>query len=335
MQEQGITVVIALFNGSEFIEDALNSVFAQTVRPAAVIVVDDGSFDDGPDIVERITGTRDIILIRKQNGGQSSARNAGISLATTPLIALLDQDDIWYPHHLELLAAPFREQRYPKLGWVYSNVDQIDRKGRIVRHSALDAFPDVEHPKRTLSGCLKTDMFVLPSASLISHEAFEDVSGFDELLIGYEDDDLFLRMLTFNYGNLFLQDPLSKWRVFPESASHSTHMARSRMIFFRKWLAILGKNGGPGEDCIRAGLAPRFFKVALSNYRLALYNGDRDAQDIALETMKLLSPFVQTRVSLPARLILPLANILGCPPIGRAAARTVPLARLAYNLISR
>jgi cellulose synthase/poly-beta-1,6-N-acetylglucosamine synthase-like glycosyltransferase len=85
MQEHAMTVVIALFNSSEFIEEALNSVFAQTMRPAAIIVVDDGSFDDGPYLVKRINGTVDLILIRKQNGGQSPR----VMLAT-----------LWPPHRL-------------------------------------------------------------------------------------------------------------------------------------------------------------------------------------------------------------------------------------------
>ncbi len=332
MPDQAVAAVIALHNGGEFIEDALNSVFAQTMPPASVIVVDDGSTDDGPEIVERLAKSRGVTLIRKQNGGQSSARNLGISASSTPLIALLDQDDIWYPHHLEALSAPFRLSRSKRLGWAYSNVDQIDREGRLVQPRVLDSIPGVEHPKRTLLGCLRTDMFALPSATLIDRLAFETVGGFDEHLVGYEDDDLFLRMFRLDFDNLYLPEPLSRWRVFAGSASHSIAMARSRMIFFRKWRAILGD---ASEACIRDGLAQRFFRVALANYHLALRTDDREAQDVALETMRALSRFVRARIGLPARLLLPLANILGVPRIGRAAVRTVPLARMAWHLISR
>lgn len=335
MRDQAIAVVIALYNGGEFIADALDSVAAQTSQPASVIVVDDGSSDNGPAIVEGIARTRDITLVRKEHGGQSSARNVGISHATTPLIALLDQDDIWYPHHLEQLAVPFRDDRIPKPGWAYSNLDQIDREGRMLATNVLDNFVDVEHPKRTLSGCLKTDMYILPSASLINHAAFEDVGGFDENLIGYEDDDLFLRMHMRHYENVYIDSATSKWRVYPNSASHSIQMAQSRMVFFRKWLAILGNQAGVEKQYINTCLAPRLFRVALSNYHHALRKGDRCAQAIAVETMKLLLPFVPERIAVPARLILPLSSILGTAPIARIAARTAPLARFAYNLIAR
>src|SRR5580700_10410124 len=111
MQDPAVTAIIPLYNGAEFIAQALESVLCQTVRPAKIIVIDDGSTDNGPDIVGSLGYTHDIALIRKPNGGQASARNLGIRHARTPLIALLDQDDIWYPNHLEELIKPFHETR--------------------------------------------------------------------------------------------------------------------------------------------------------------------------------------------------------------------------------
>ena len=89
------------------------------------------------------------------------------------LIALLDQDDLWYPHHLEQLIKPFATKARP-LGWAYSNLDMIDESGGCVQHAYLDTKP-VNQPKRSLANCLSQDMHVLPSASLIAREAFESV----------------------------------------------------------------------------------------------------------------------------------------------------------------
>src|ERR1700730_9073288 len=100
------------------------------------------------------------------------------------LIALLDQDDAWYPHHLETLAEPFRKRRGIPLGWVYSNLDEIDESGRMVNNLMLDRRIPAENPKRSLTACLSHDLFILPSASLIRREAFEAVGGFDERLCG-------------------------------------------------------------------------------------------------------------------------------------------------------
>src|SRR6476659_10725298 len=95
-----ISAIIPLYNGASFVTQALDSVFAQELPPDEVIVVDDGSTDEGPEIVSRYAKRHPITFLRKDNGGQSSARNFGIRRARGALIALLDQDDLWYPHHL-------------------------------------------------------------------------------------------------------------------------------------------------------------------------------------------------------------------------------------------
>ncbi len=93
-----IAVVIPLYNGSRHIEEALSSVFKQTVPASEIIVVDDGSTDNdaGAAVVERLAKTHSVTLLRKANSGQSSARNLGVRHSNSELIAFLDQDDVWY-----------------------------------------------------------------------------------------------------------------------------------------------------------------------------------------------------------------------------------------------
>src|SRR5690348_9114074 len=102
-----IAAIVPLFNGAKYIELAIRSILEQTHARHEIIVVDDGSTDNGAEIVRRIECP--ITVLTKENGGQSSARNLGVKHATSDLIAFLDQDDIWYPHHLEALAKPFIE----------------------------------------------------------------------------------------------------------------------------------------------------------------------------------------------------------------------------------
>jgi len=188
-----ISVIIPLYNGERFIEQALRSVIQQSVPPEEIIVVNDGSSDRGPQIVERLAAEHPIRLLYKENGGQAAARNFGIAHSGGELVALLDQDDVWYPNHLAELLKPFAKPRDRELGWVYSNLDEIDEHGHTVTRSCLSKAAS-QHPKRDLFVCLGEDMFILPSASLFSRKAFDTVGGFDERLMGYEDDDLFLRM---------------------------------------------------------------------------------------------------------------------------------------------
>jgi glycosyltransferase involved in cell wall biosynthesis len=273
--ERPISVILPLYNGAKFIEEALHSVLAQTVTPKEIIVVDDGSTDHGPDLVRAMAAQYPITLLSKENGGQSSARNLGVARSTGDLLAFLDQDDIWYPTHLQELRKPFSEPRIgSELGWVYSDLDEIDTDGLMVTHSFLSTLP-TEHPKRNLFACLREDMFVLPSASLISRSAFEAIGGFDERLSGYEDDDLFLRLFRAGYANIFLQTPLSKWRIFPESYSYSYRMRRSRAIFLRKLLDTYCDDPKRSRFIHRDLILPRFYRMAVAEYRDALYSRDQ------------------------------------------------------------
>lgn len=329
MRHKAIAAIVPLYNGAPFIEEALRSVLAQTLTPAQIIVIDDGSTDEGPEIVGGLARRHDIALIRKQNGGQASARNLGVSHARTPLIAFLDQDDIWYPNHLEELAAPFLTVRYPELGWVYSNLDEIDREGRMVTRGCLDQKPEIEHPKRSLTGCLTTDMFVLPTSSLISREAFNGVGGFDERLIGYEDDDLFLRMFRQGYDSIYITKPLSKWRIYSSSASYSSRMGRSRMIYLRKLVDMFSGDDWRNMNYVRELIAPRFCPWLLLEYRRALVSGDPNGLTTAIEDLKFLSEHLPRRSQAVFRASMPM---MAWRPTARLAAALITMELKLVNL---
>ena len=95
-----VSVIIPLYNKGKYIGRALSSVLAQTHEPLEIIVVDDGSTDDGPEIVQKCKDPR-TVLIRQENRGPGLARNAGLSMAKGKYIAFLDADDEWYPSFLE------------------------------------------------------------------------------------------------------------------------------------------------------------------------------------------------------------------------------------------
>lgn len=93
-----IAVVVPLYNKTERIEPCLQSVLQQSLAPAAIVVIDDGSGDDSALKVARLTEQYpQIQLIRQDNAGVSAARNRGWQSAEAPYIAFLDADDSWYP----------------------------------------------------------------------------------------------------------------------------------------------------------------------------------------------------------------------------------------------
>lgn len=234
MTDVSIVAIIPLYNGAKWIEGAVRSVFAQTLQPDEFIVVDDGSTDGGAGaaIVERLARERPITLLRKVNGRQSAARNFGVAHSMSALIALLDQDDEWYPNHLEELVKPYQQKRDRPLALTYSHLSHVDEKGLMVRRRLLDGWS----PKQTLAECLSNDMGIQPSATLISRKAFDVVGGFDESLSCYEDDDLFLRLFRAGYDMAFVDKICSFWRIHTGSCMHSDNMWRSIRLYMDKQL---------------------------------------------------------------------------------------------------
>lgn len=112
-EQPRISVVIPLYNKHAYVERAVTSVLQSGYTPHEVIVVDDGSTDDGPQRVSAMADPR-VRLIRQPNGGVSAARNRGISEATGDHVAFLDADDYWTPEYLPAIADLIA--RFPECG---------------------------------------------------------------------------------------------------------------------------------------------------------------------------------------------------------------------------
>ncbi len=303
MQTCSVAAVVPLYNGEKFIEECLLSVFDQSEKPDEVIVVDDGSNDDGRGlaIVERIAKSFPVTVLRKENGGQSSARNMAIRHTDCSHIALLDQDDVWLRDHISVLKRRLvriqnsrRTSEKRPVGVVYGNLDQIDRDGRMIIHGVLDIVPP--HPKKSLHDCLGKDMFILPGASLVSKQAVIDVGWFDERLSGYEDDDLFLRMFYKGYDLSYVNESVTKWRIYSNSTSFSPRMAKSRMIYFRKLIEAFPDDHRLEQFWTRDVIGPRFFRHAYSDFISASRAEDKARLDQAWADLNVVIPSLNRKV---------------------------------------
>ena len=99
-----VSVAVSLYNKAAYIEDTLRSALAQSFSDIEIVVVDDGSTDDGAERVARLNDTR-LVLIRQANTGAAAARNRALANAKAPFVAFLDADDIWLADHLLHLTA--------------------------------------------------------------------------------------------------------------------------------------------------------------------------------------------------------------------------------------
>lgn len=105
------SVVVPLYNKAPYIASALQSVLEQSVADFEIIVIDDGSTDNGPELVKALADPR-IRLISQANGGVSRARNAGIALAHGEWVAFLDADDWLHPEYFATLIEA--QHRHPE-----------------------------------------------------------------------------------------------------------------------------------------------------------------------------------------------------------------------------
>src|SRR5262245_10450327 len=161
--ERSISVVIAVYNGEAMIGDAVASVLAQTLPPAEVIVVDDGSSDGTPAVVDRIAAGEPRVRRLRQdpNQGQAAALNRGVAEARGAYLAFLDADDVWRPDKLARQAALLDAR--PELEVVYG----LTMQRRI--HPAPR--PGAEAP--TAASDVPAVPAYLPGAMLIRRAAFD------------------------------------------------------------------------------------------------------------------------------------------------------------------
>lgn len=258
-----VVVIIPFYNGANWVERAIRSVVAQTVQPDEFIIVNDGSKPEERAALGKMAEKYPFRIIDKENGGQGSARNLGVAQSTSDFICFLDQDDFYLENHIEILTDNLPEKD-ARLGFVYADLHIADGDGGLIFTSSVKEHSP-SNPKKSLIDLLRSDMFVLPSASIITRKAFEAVGGFDDQFMGYEDDDLFLRIFRKGFTNYYVDEPVTVWCIHGESTSYSVRMSRSRFKYFMKLSQQFPDNPDRGLYFFRDCIAPRFGQAFLAD----------------------------------------------------------------------
>lgn len=192
-----ISVVIPAFNAASYVEDCLESVYAQSGDfSLEVIVVDDGSTDD---TLHRLERWPDVRVLRQMQQGPSAARNAGIAKASGEFVAFLDADDLWPSGSLAARLSVML--RHPEAGLVFGDCRQFSKNG-FHPTSVFEAggyglgrFGDSERVLAAYPMLLENN-FITTGSVLVKSALLKELGGFDESLRLVEDMDLWLRIVA-------------------------------------------------------------------------------------------------------------------------------------------
>jgi glycosyltransferase involved in cell wall biosynthesis len=201
-----ISAIIPVFNGAATLGQAIDSVLAQSSCGLELIVVDDGSTDSTPAIIESY-GDR-VQHIRQSNAGPAAARNAGVREARGEYLAFLDADDQWLPGMVEHTIAMLESD--PDCVVAYGNLLMVDSDG----HGLGSYLIEGEYARAPSMQEILTRMWpIMPSASLIRRSAFDACGGFVEKFRGAGFEDAFLWLMLRERGHFgYIPEALAVWR---------------------------------------------------------------------------------------------------------------------------
>lgn len=219
-----ISVIIPVYNGARYLAETLDSVFAQTLAPHEVIIVDDGSTDESPAIL-RSFGDR-LRVFRQTNQGVAAARNAGLVQVTGDAIAFIDQDDLWPQDRNRIMAEALAAN--PNVGLVLGQVAMLNQV-TVARNLPINM---TTAPREMLVGSF-----------LIRPSVFATVGNFNTG-VGYSDDtDFLMRRGEHGIATLYLDIVALIYRLHDHNTSLNNETTQFHTIsVFRE--ALLRRRRG-------------------------------------------------------------------------------------------
>ena len=215
-----VSIVVPCHNGARFLADAIESALAQTHPAIETIVVDDGSVDDTPAILERYADR--VRVLHQQNRGPSAARNAALAVARGEYVAFLDADDRFRPEKIARQVAILDTR--PDIGLVYGGWRFIDEEGR--------SLPGEGRPRGEgdMLPALLLGNPIHPLAAVVRRALVAEVGGFEEGLRGCEEWDLFLRLSRRGMRWASVDAPLAEYRLHPAQSHGQARMMLASAI---------------------------------------------------------------------------------------------------------
>ncbi|MGB3721368.1 MAG: glycosyltransferase family 2 protein [Pacificimonas sp.] len=184
-----VSVLIPTFNRAAYLGEALDSIFAGTVLPAEIIVIDDGSTDETANVLSDYAEC--IEVIRQPNGGKSVALNRGLKSARQPYIWIFDDDDIATPDALQTLYDGLVDR--PEKHFSFGDYD-IFHVGSGGQRLHLPFNPQRADEGEELRIALMEHSFLVQPAMLVRRACYDELGPFDPEFIRSQDHDMLQRL---------------------------------------------------------------------------------------------------------------------------------------------
>lgn len=280
-----VSAIIPTYNRAALVGRAIESALRQSYPDVEIIVVDDGSTDETPEVVASFGPA--VRYLRQRNAGVAAARNHGFRESRGEYVALLDSDDAWLPWKIDAQVRIL--QRFPEVGMVWTDMTAVDDKGdelyskylsvlydiheetkleQVCRaFSTLDVWPEApDHLRRCsiLVGGIFPQMLlgnhVHTPTVLLRRSRLARTGGFDESFrVAGEDYEFHLR--TCAMGDVALWEvPSTLYRIDGgddqiTSPQRLVHMARANLVTVERWLDNVPDDIELDEERITARLA--------------------------------------------------------------------------------
>jgi LmbE family N-acetylglucosaminyl deacetylase/glycosyltransferase involved in cell wall biosynthesis len=222
-----VSVVVRTRNRPALLQEALDSLRCQTARPHEVVVVNDGGASLGELASSYLDSFSVVVEEGRERRGRSAAANLGLELATSELVAFLDDDDLCYPDHVERLVRAHRQGPQPV---VYSDAVTVlytrGSDGWETRHRELQYSLDFDPDYLLLANYIPLHTLLAP------RDLCRRAGAFDVGLEYSEDWDLLIR-LSFETPFRHIRAVTCEYRVFEESAGEPAHVAAGGAPFIQ------------------------------------------------------------------------------------------------------
>lgn len=263
------SVIVAAYQVASVISEALDSIRCQTLQPLEVIVCDDGSTDD---LETALIPYRDeIVLLRKENGGEASAKNAAARAAKGDFVAILDADDVYRPEYLSAVSELVR---------LRPDLDILTTNGVLVANGVPARHVYHRHWQFELSNQRRAILernFVFGVAA-VRRSVLLEHGGFDEAILWTTDWDCWLRLILAGSAAGCVDEELAEYRLRETSLT-----ARRRELLLGK-IATLEKARGNASlrteerSVLETSISAYRRELEFQDLTVALAAGDGDAR---------------------------------------------------------